>query len=407
MSEVLKPTTAAQLRDIIAWAAAEEASLDVRGRGTRRALGRPMQTSRTLDLSALAGIVSYEPEELVLTARAGTPMAEIDAALRERHQMLAFEPMDTGPLYGIAPDGGTLGGVVACNLSGPRRVKMGAARDHVLGFTGVSGRGESFKAGGKVVKNVTGYDLGKLLTGSFGTLAVMDEITLKVLPAPAKTRTVIVYGLDDATAAAAMADALNSPFEVSGAAHLPAAVARRSGVDYVRRTGEAVTALRVEGTGISVTARCAGLKSLLSARGALEELHTMNSARLWREVRDVAALLPDPGKVLWRLSVPPSDGPKVAAAIAAALDAEFFYDWGGGLVWLATAPAEDSGAGLIRNAVAATGGHATLFRASDSLRAAVPVFQPQQGALADITRRVKDAFDPKRILNPGRMYAGV
>ncbi len=407
MSEVLKPTTAAQLRDVIAWAAAEEASLDVRGHGTRRALGRPMQTSRTLDLSALAGIVSYEPEELVLTARAGTPMVEIDAVLRGRNQMLAFEPMDTGPLYGMAPDGGTLGGVVACNLSGPRRVKMGAARDHVLGFNGVSGRGESFKAGGKVVKNVTGYDLGKLLTGSFGTLAVMDEITLKVLPAPAKTRTVIVYGLDDVTATAAMAEALNSPFEVSGAAHLPATVAQRSGVDYVRRRGEAVTALRIEGTGTSVTARCDGLKALLSARGALEELHTTNSIRLWHEVRDVASLLPDPGKVLWRLSVPPSDGPKVVAAVAAALGAEFFYDWGGGLVWLATAPTEDGGAGLIRDVVAATGGHATLFRASDSLRAAVPVFQPQQGTLADITRRIKDAFDPKRILNPGRMYAGV
>lgn len=404
---VLRPTTAAQLRDAVAWAAGEEVALELVGQGTRRGFGRPVQTGHTLDLSGLSGIVGYEPAELVLTARAGTPMAAIEAALQESRQLLAFEPMDTGPLYGRAEGGGTLGGVVACNLSGPRRIKAGAARDHVLGFSGVSGRGEAFKAGGKVVKNVTGYDLAKLLTGSFGTLAAMDEITLKVLPAPEKTRTVLVFGLDDAAAAAAMADALNSPFEVSGAAHLPAAVARRSGVDYVRNAGAGVTAVRVEGTGVSVAARCAGLRALLGTRGAVEELHSMRSVRLWQELRDVAALLPDPARVVWRLSVPPAAGPKVAAAVAGSVAAELFYDWGGGLIWLAAPAADDGAAATVRAAVAAAGGHATLMRAPDALRAAVPVFEPQPPALAALTRRVKDAFDPRRILNPGRMVAGV
>jgi glycolate oxidase FAD binding subunit len=406
MTQTLKPSTAPQLRDAIAWAAAEEAALEVVGGGTKRGLGRPLQASHTLDLSAIAGVVSYEPAELVLTARAGTRMSEIEALLQQNRQILAFEPPDLSKLYG-SNDGATIGGTVACNLAGPRRIKVGAARDHFLGMSGVSGRGEAFKAGGKVVKNVTGYDLCKLLAGSFGTLAVMDEVTLKVLPAPEKSRTVLVIGLDDARAIAAMAAALNSPFEVSGAAHLPAAIAARSAVSYLRKAGGAVTALRIEGTAVSVAARCEGLRTLLRDFGALEELHTMNSDALWREIRDVSPLLPDAGRVVWRVSVPPADGARVAAAISAARAAEIFYDWGGGLLWIATDAAEDGGVAPIRAAVATTGGHATLIRAADALRAAVPVFEPQPGALGALAARVKDSFDPKRILNPGRMVAGV
>jgi glycolate oxidase FAD binding subunit len=406
MTQTLKPSTAPQLRDAIAWAAAGEAALEVVGGRTKRGLGRPLQASHTLDLSAMTGVVSYEPAELVLTARAGTRMAEIEALLQHNRQILAFEPPDLSKLYG-SNDGATIGGAVACNLAGPRRIKVGAARDHFLGMSGVSGRGEAFKAGGKVVKNVTGYDLCKLLAGSFGTLAVMDEVTLKVLPAPEKSRTVLVIGLDDARAVAAMAAALNSPFEVSGAAHLPGAVAARSAVSYLRKAADAVTALRIEGTAVSVAARCGGLRGLLRDLGALEELHTMNSATLWREIRDVAPLLPDAGRVVWRISVPPADGASIAAAISAARAAEIFYDWGGGLLWIATDTAEDGGVAPIRAAVATTGGHATLIRAADALRAAVPVFEPQPGALGALAARVKDSFDPKRILNPGRMVAGV
>jgi glycolate oxidase FAD binding subunit len=405
-STILKPASAEQLRDAIAWAAAEEATLEIVGGGSKRGFGRPLQASHTLDLSALSGVVSYEPAELVLTARAGTTMREIEALLQRNRQILAFEPPDLAAFYGGADDA-TIGGAVACNLAGPRRIKAGAARDHFLGMSGVSGRGEAFKAGGKVVKNVTGYDLCKLLAGSFGTLAAMDEVTLKVLPAPDKARTVLVFGLDSAKAAAAMADALNSPFEVSAAAHLPLPIAARSACAYVRNAGAAVTALRVEGTGVSVASRCEGLRRRLVDYGALEELHSMNSATLWREVRDVAALLPDAGQVIWRVSVAPSEGPRVAAAIAGARQAELYYDWGGGLLWIATDAAEDGGAAAIRDTVAASGGHATLMRAPDALRAAVPVFEPQPGALGALAARVKDSFDPRRILNPGRMVAGV
>jgi glycolate oxidase FAD binding subunit len=262
--------------------------------------------------------------------------------------------------------------VVAGNLAGPRRIKSGAARDHFLGFTGVSGRGEVFKGGGQVVKNVTGYDLPKLMAGSWGTLAALAEVTLKVLPQPEEARTVVVLGLDDATATRALAGALNSRHEISGAAHLPAPVAARSAIGAVAEAGKGVTALRLEGPAPSVAHRA------------------------------------EAASTIWRVSVAPSAGAAVAAAIAAALDATWFFDWGGGLLWVAVRDgAGDGGEALLRNAVrAAGGGHATLLRGPESLRAAIAVFEPQPAPVAALTARVKDAFDPRRILNPGRVYRG-
>jgi glycolate oxidase FAD binding subunit len=398
----LQPRDENELRDAIAWAVAEETPLEIVARGTKRGLGRPAQTRMTLDVSALAGIRSYEPDELVLTAGPATKLEEIERELAARNQMLAFEPSDLGPLLGGSASDGTLGGALNAALTGPRRIKAGGARDHLLGFRAVSGRGEVFKAGGKVVKNVTGYDLPKLICGSYGTLAVLSEVTVKVLPAPAKSRTVLLYGLTIDVAIRTMADALNSPFEVSGAAHLPAGIAARSTIDFVSRAGADVTALRIEGTAISVEARTLGLRKLLDGRARDEELHSMRSRVLWQEIRDVAALLPDPKAVIWRISVPPS----AAASVALRLVGERYHDWGGGLIWLAHDPHRDAGAAAIREAIAASGGHATLIRADEATRASVPVFEPQAAALASLARRTKESFDPRGILNPGRMVAG-
>lgn len=403
MTETLKPSTEAQLRDAVRWAAAEEMPLAIRGGGSRLGFGRPVQAGHVIDMSRFSGITSYEPEELVMTAAAATPMAAIDQALQAHNQMLAFEPVDSSALFGVPAGSGTIAGALGIALAGPRRIKAGAARDHLLGFQAVSGRGEVFKAGGKVVKNVTGYDLPKIICGAFGTLSVLTEVTLKVLPAPPKSRTVLVFGLGEADATRAMADALNAPFEVSGAAHLPASIAGRSGVDYVRDAGESVTALRIEGTPASVAARCEGLRRLLAGRGRDEELHSMRSIKLWREIRDVAALLPDPSACLWRLSMPPA----AAAASVIALGGAHYFDWAGGLVWLAMPATGDGGAATLRHAVGRAGGHATLVRGPETLRAAIDVFQPQPAPMAALTRRVKEGFDPKRVLNPGRMYAGV
>lgn len=416
MTEVLKPADASQVVETVAWAVAEEVPLEIAGAATKRGLGRPLLgqhggegnriIGHTLDLSGLSGVTLYEPEELVLTAGAGTPLAEIEAMVAEQGQQLAFEPMQMAALYGH--DGGTLGGAIACNLTGPRRIKAGAARDHVLGIQGVSGRGEAFKSGGRVVKNVTGYDLSKLMTGSYGTLAALTEITIKVLPAPEKIRTLLVLGLDDEAAERAMTAALNSSHEVSGAAHLPAAAAAQSAVSYVSGACGTVTALRIEGFSPSVAARTEALQELLGPFGTLEELHSTNSVKFWQEVRDVAPFQAG-DQPLWRLSAMPSAGASVVRDIAAALPGAALYDWGGGLIWYRLDRyAGDGGAAVIREALDNHGGgHATLVRADDEVRARVEVFHPQAKALAALSARVKDSFDPTRVLNPGRMYQGV
>jgi glycolate oxidase FAD binding subunit len=346
-----------------------------------------------------------------LVARPGTPIAEIERVLAENSQQLQFEPADLGPIFGGEAGQGTLGGAIACNLGGPRRIKSGAARDHILGFNAVSGRGEVFKSGGRVVKNVTGFDLSKLMAGSHGTLAVMTEINIKVMPAPDKTRTVLVAwpasGVHDDGAMSVMSEAMNSSHEVAAVAHLPGSIAARSDVDYVSGAGGAVTAARVEGPGPSVEHRCRELKAMLGGYGEVEELHSKNSAALWREVRDVAYFTKSPDRHIWRLSVPPASGSQVVLAILDGHPGEVFYDWGGGLIWLALEAADDACEAAVRAAAATVHGHATLIRAEENVRARVPVFQPQPAPLAKLSRQVKEAFDPRGILNPGRMYEGV
>src|SRR4051812_39142184 len=252
MTDALKPRDGKDAEEAVRWALDHGKALEVAGQGSKRAVGRPSQTDLTLDMSALTGVTLYEPAELVLSARAGTPLAEIEAELEMHNQQLGFEPADYGPLLGGGAGGGTIGGVIAANLSGPRRIKAGAARDHFLGLTAVTGRGETIKSGGRVVKNVTGYDLCKLLAGSWGTLAAMTEVTLKALPAPETEETVLIRGLDSARAVAAMTSAMGSSCDVSGAAHLPAEVAARIPVGEIAGAGGAVTALRLEGFAPSV-----------------------------------------------------------------------------------------------------------------------------------------------------------
>lgn len=385
-----RPADEKQLIDVVAAAVANEEPLEIVAGGSKRNLGRPPQLPQTLDVAAFAGIRQYEPEELVLTAGAATPLAEIERTLAAKRQMLAFEPADWRMLLGSAAVNPTLGGVIACNLSGPRRIRQGAARDHVLGLTAVSGRGEAFKAGGRVVKNVTGYDLCKLLTGSYGTLAVMTEISVKVLPAPEATRTVALANLDDARAVAAMTHGLNSPHELSGAAHLPNA------------DGRARTLLRVEGPVPSVEARAQALRDELKPFGAAEILGDAESEKLWKSVREAAPLAVGE-RVVWRVSLAPTAAPAFLGAVRAALDVEHFLDWGGGLVWLAVRGMEDGGTARIRAALGGQG-HATLIRAPAALRAAVPVFEPLPPAAAALSTRVKDSFDPKHVLNRGRLY---
>jgi glycolate oxidase FAD binding subunit len=305
-------------------------------------------------------------------------------------------------LLGSGGGAGSVGGLFACNLAGPRRISAGSARDHILGFHAISGRGEMFKSGGRVVKNVTGFDLSKVMAGSFGTLGVMSDVTFKVLPEPEKSRTVLVMTKDNASGIAAMTSALHSSCEVSAAAHLPADIASGSGVSYVSGAQSAVSAIRVEGPGPSVEYRTNTLRQLLAKFGETEELHTSNTRSLWREVCDVDYFVPG-GEQIWRLSVPPADGAKVAQKIMDSIGGCAFFDWGGGLIWLAIEARPDGAHQEVRDALAGFGGHATLLRAAADVRSRVPVFQPQAEALAQVSARVKNSFDPKGVLCPGRM----
>lgn len=409
MTATLRPESAAELASLLADCHDRGRRVEIVGGASKIALGRPVRAEARLDLSAFRGIRLYEPEELVLSAMAATPLADIEAALSDRNQMLAFEPPDWSRLTLRREAAQTLGGVVAANLSGPRRFKSGAARDHVLGLEAVNGRGETFKSGGRVVKNVTGYDLPKLLAGSFGTLAAMTRITVKVLPAPEKTRTVLLFGLDDAAALAAMTTALSGGYDVSGAAHLPAPLPASSSVSRVA-SGASVTALRLEGPARGVSDRAASLRRTLAPLAPdQDEVGSAPSRMFWREIGDVAYFAGQHDRVVWRVQTPPAASVAVADGICRAVGGEVFFDGGGHTLWCAVpAPeaggADDGGESAVRDAARKAGGQAGLVAASAVLREQMDPFHPLEPAVLALSRRVKQGFDPKSILNPSRLY---
>lgn len=391
MSTSLRPADRNMLRDMVGFLAGRKAPAEIAGAGTKRAIGKPTNTEYLLDVSKLAGIREYEPNELVMTCGAATPLWVIENALADANQQLAFEPIDYGPLLGGPERRGTIGGALAANLSGPRRFKAGAARDHFLGFAAVSGRGEAFKGGGKVVKNVTGYDMCKLLAGSWGTIAVMEEVTIKVLPAPEATATLILHGQNVEQAVAAMTVALQSPHEVSGAAWLPG-------------TGE--TLLRIEGFPESVKARLEAVRALMAGMAAGETvLDGGGSLARWLAIRDAEPLHAPQDRPVWRISLPPASAAAAWREMTDATGGDGFLDWGGGLMWLSADPSLfDGGAGAIRRVLeAGQGGHATLIRGTAGLRAGVAVFPPLAPGVAALQERVRAGFDPHAILNPGRL----
>jgi len=384
----LHPKNNADVLAAVQWAAGEQIPLEVIGQGSKRVLGKPMQTAHVLDMSGLSGVTLFEPEELVLSAKAGTPLKEIRTLLDKHNQELQFEPCDLGPLLGNKANQGTLGGLVSTNICGPRRLKIGSVRDHILGIKAVSGRGEEFKSGGRVVKNVTGYDLAKGVTGAYGTLAVLTDIIVKVLPKAETEKTLILQGLNDAEAAEAMSIAMGSNAEVSGAAHMPG--------------DKSLTMLRLEGFKPSVEYRIENLSKILGAFGKHERIGERSSKKQWAAIRDCTPFVGSEG-FIWRISCTPMQGHTIVDAIRAGCDTEAIYDWQGGLIWLRV-EGDDPKDELIRTAIKMNGGgHATLIRADSATRQAVHVFEPQLGPLANLNKRYRENFDPNGVLNPGRM----
>lgn len=385
---------------VVAAIRAASGPLAIMGNGSKAAMLRPVQASATLSTLGLSGVTFYSPNELVISARAGTKIAELRAVVAERGQHLIAEPPELGALLGHDQPG-TIGGAVAANLSGPRRVAWGAMRDHVMGLRAVNGRGDMLRAGGRVLKNVTGLDLCKLLSGSHGTLAVITEVTLKVLPAPERRATLVLKGQNPAQAVAALSAALGSPYAVSGAAWLPADLAART--PALGWLGGNATLARLEDFAPSVAYRGGRLRAELAEFGAVEMLDDAASVAVWADIANVAPLVSAPG-ALWKISVRPSQGPGTVAAMQA-IGASCMMDWGGGLVWVA-GPATEATHAAVEAAARAAGGVWTLMRAPDPLRNAVAVVPAEAPALAAIATRVKAAFDPRGILNPGRMVLG-
>jgi len=377
----IAPASEAEVADAVREAAEKSTSFEIVAGGTKRAFGRPVSAQAVLNVSALSGIVKYEPEELVLSARAGTPIAQIQAALAERKQMLGFEPADWGPLFGVDAARGTIGGVVAANASGARRVKAGAVRDHVIGCRFVNGKGETIKAGGHVIKNVTGFDLPKLMCGAFGTLGVLTEITLRVSP------------LSERVAAFAIDCKAETGFRLlREAARLPLDA---SGLSYV----SAGALIRIEGTHAAVEQKLTELQKQFAAHET-KVLDATATKESFRAISD-GSVFSHHATDIWRLCVPQASA--YEALTASGVANSWFADWAGGLLWLGL-PADDETATRLRAITARLGGHATVMRASREARERGSVFEPETPARAEITRSVKAAFDPKRVLNPGRMF---
>lgn len=394
----LMPTDEATLISQVQDALNKGTPVSVSGGGSRSGIGRAMQTEKSLSTQKLTGITLLEPSEMVFSARAGTPVFEVEAALAEHGQALTFEPMDHRRLLGTKGEP-TIGAIAAANISGPRRIIAGAARDSLIGVRFVNGKGELIKNGGRVMKNVTGLDLVKLLSGSWGTLGVLSEVTFKVLPKPVNATTLQLSGLDDDTGVKALCHAMVSQFEPTGVAHLPAGL---SG-------SKPRTIIRLEGFESQLRYRFDQMSKHLGEFGKAEEIAGQDSEELWRDVRDVVPLVEPKDHAVWKVSVAPTKGAELVRRFASDNDIRAFYDWSGGLIWIGLDPESDgdAGAGALRRIVADLGGHATLVRGSSDLRARIDVFQPLSQPIMKLTSGIKASFDPKGIFNPGFMYSGV
>ncbi|RUL96049.1 FAD-binding protein [Rhizobium chutanense] len=395
----LMPTSEDEAAAIVRAHAETGRPLAICGGNTRSGFGHAVAAEDPLRSTGLSGIVAYNPGEMVMTARSGTPLAEVEAALSGSSQMLAFEPMDHRPVMGTSGEP-TIGGVFAANVSGSRRLVAGAARDSLLGVRFINGKGEIIKAGGRVMKNVTGLDLVKLIAGSHGTLGFLTEVTFRVPPSAKTEQTVVLSGLNDAEAAGAMAAAMALPVEVSGAAHLPLTVTWKFLAGKLPE-GEA-TVLRIEGLAGSVEVRVEKLVAAMSGFATVTRLDQPESRRLWQEIRDVLPYADGTARPVWRVSVAPGIGHQLVAALRLEAGVDAFYDWQGGLVWMRMEAGPE--AELVRRFIKALGGgHATLIRASDAARAVTAAFHPEPEAVAMLSRRVKEKFDPADIFNPGKM----
>ncbi len=406
MNSVIRPAADWELARFLREATETQAPVEVLGGGSKRNAGRPGGDRTYIVTHVFRGIRLYEPTELVMSAESGTLLVDIEHELAQRGQMLAFEPIDMGPMLGAQAGLSTIGGVISTDIAGSRRVATGAARDHLLGVKAVSGSGEIFQSGGRVLKNVTGYDLARLVCGSWGTLAALTEVTFKVLPRPEETATLVIVGLSNEIAVEALCSAMNSPYEVSGAVHLESNFVSQLRHDEFRAAGNSVTAIRLENFSRFLPRRIEQLQEQLKMYGEIHVAGDDVSRAFWLELQELS-VLQNSDRPVWRISTLPKSGADVVAGIQRYMSADAYFDWSGGLIWLAVPPSADAGSTDIRRVLATYGGHATLVRAAPEVRSAIEVFHPMDHGTERMTRGLKQVFDPAGILNSGRMYINV
>lgn len=410
-NETYYPADEQELSGLILQAASETFPLEICGSRTKKLAGRPMQTAARISTRAMAGVTLYEPAELVLSAMSGTPLSDIETLLDENGQQLAFEPNRLDKLFKPSPGQQevqpvTIGGIMATNSSGPRRILRGSARDHLIGIRAVNGRGEIIKSGGRVMKNVTGYDLSRWIAGSWGTLAALTEVTMKVMPKVAETASLVILNLPDEAAVNAMCEAMRLPYEVSATVALPLDFLPRLTNPDIAQLGVPVTVLRLENFPDALSRRMAAMREVLKPCGEIYHLDHDRSQTFWNDIRNLK-FLGNGDNPVWRITTAPDRAPRLVRTLRNYTDCRAAYEWSGGQIWLELPPSTDAGATVVRRVIAEFQADAMLARAGQTTRAAVDVFQPHHEAHMALIRKLKDAFDPHRILNPGRIYAGI
>ena len=387
--------------------------IELVGSGSKIKIGKSLQCAKTLNLSKLNGIIEYLPEELYIKVKACTPINQIEKELKKNKQQLAFEPIDFGYIFSGKSDYGTASGQVACNISGPRRFKVGSVRDHILGFRGVNGKGEIIKSGGMVVKNVTGYDLSKLVCGSYGTLVALTEITFKVLPAPEESATLVIHNLNLEMATDLLEKAINSSNDISGATFFPTKPKCTNCVMNIEATfklndlkyGGSFTAIRIEGTKNSIDERAKNLMNELKIKEYdVSILSTYQSEIFWNKVKNLEVFSSTKNNII-RIVIPPSQCVQLMYQLSS-IKFKYYLDWGGALVWIEACELTEEMFDSMRKKVVKQGGYMTMIKPSDYLPYVEEVFTINRNRF-NLSQHIKKSFDPKRILNPGKMYTGI
>tara|TARA_B110000438_G_scaffold270846_1_gene288288 strand:- start:1293 stop:2561 length:1269 start_codon:yes stop_codon:yes gene_type:complete len=410
--ESIYPENEKEVADIIKKHYKSGKAIEIVGSGSKRKIGKPIQCEKILNFSKLEGIIEYLPEELYIKVKTGTKIDKIENELTKNKQQLAFEPIDFGYLFLGKSNCGTAGGHVSCNISGPRRFKSGSIRDHILGFRAVNGRGEIIKSGGTVVKNVTGYDLSKLICNSYGTLAALTEITFKVLPAAPESKTLIIHNLDLSFSTQYLEKAISTPVEVSGASFLPVDPICNSCEMNIKDTIKlndlkyegSMTAMRLEGSKKSIDERMKNLKKELNVSNkSISILDTFQSEIFWKKIRNLEIFSATKNNII-RIVIPPSECCKLIYELPK--NFKYFLDWGGSLIWMEACELTEHIFESIRKKVVKHGGYLSMIKNSDYLPYVEDVFTIDR-ARFNISQNIKKSFDPKRILNPGKMYTGI